>query len=267
MTARIRRQRKARQTRTTGECPRFIGYVRVSTRDQDENGVSLTAQRDRLRAWAVAHGYELVRLERDAGVSGTVAPEKRPGLAAALEAVRKGKADGIVALKLDRISRSVRDMLGLAERFQSKGWLLATVEESIDTRTAAGRLFLNLLASMAQWERDTISERTVAGLEAIARQGRSRSRFTPYGWRTARGSTKTLKGDRAPLVKHPEEQRTLRRMMRMRDRDKSDQTIADVLNRERQSRARGGKPWTRQTVWRTLKRHDAREEARAEPQG
>ena len=261
MTARTRRRRRnGGRPIAENASPRFIGYTRVSSREQAENGVSLVAQRDRLRAWAEAHGYELVKIERDSGVSGTVAPEKRPGLTAALEAIRKGKADGLAALKLDRISRSVRDTLNLAERFERQGWLLATVQENIDTTTATGRLFVNMLASMAQWERDTISERTAAGLGVIAREGRSRSRFTPFGWRTGRGGIKTAKGDRAQLAKHPEEQKTLRRMIRLRDQGEGPQAIANKLNDEKR-RARNGKPWTRHTIWRTLDRFDARQEA------
>ncbi len=259
MTAKTRRRRRngARSTPDNAP-PRFIGYVRVSSREQAENGVSLVAQRDRLEAWAKAHDYELVRIARDSGISGTVAPNKRPGLAGALEAIRKGHADGLAAIKLDRISRSVRDTLNLAETFERQGWLLATVQENIDTTSATGRLFLNLLASMAQWERETISERTTAGLDAIAREGRSRSRFTPYGWRTGRGISKTAKGDRSLLVKHPGEQKTLRRMSRLRDRDESGQAIADKINAEGH-RTRNGREWTRQVVWRTLRRFDDRE--------
>ncbi len=113
---------------------------------------------------------------------------------------------------------------------------------------------------MAEWERDTTSEPTIAGLDAIAREGRSRSRFTPYGWRTARGGTKTAKGDRSPLVKHSGEQKTLRRMSRLQDRDESGQAIADKINAEGH-RTRNSREWTRQVVWRTLKRFDEREAA------
>ncbi len=132
------------------------------------------------------------------------------------------------------------------------------MQENIDTTSATGRLFLNLLASMAQWERETISERTTAGLDAIAREGRSRSRFTPYGWRTGRGGTKTAKGDRAQLVKHTGEQKTLKRMLRLRDRDKSSPAIADKLNTEGH-RTRTGSKWTGRAIWKTLRRFDERE--------
>ena len=108
-----------------------------------------------------------------------------------------------------------------------------------------------------------ISERTIAGLDAIAREGRPRSRFIPYGWRTARGGIKAVRGDRAPLVKHPEEQRALRRMIRLREKGEGPQAIADRLNAAG-LRTRVGKPWNRHVVWKILERHEDREEARAE---
>ncbi len=261
MTAKARRRRRnGARSAPDNARQRFVGYIRVSTSDQADNGMSLTAQRDRLTAWATAHDYDLVRIERDSGISGAVAPEKRPGLSRALQAIRKGNANGLVALKLDRISRSVRDTIALAELFERKDWLLATVDENLDTATAGGRLFLTLISGMAAWERDVISERTTAGLNAIAREGRSRSRFTPFGWRTSRGGAETKKGDRSPLVKHAGEQKTLKRMLRLRDRDFSGQAIADKINADGH-RTRNGREWSRQVIWRTLRYYDDREAA------
>ena len=110
-----RRRRNGAKKQNAGDAPRFIGYCRVSKADQAENGISLTAQGERLRAWATAYQYQLVRVERDAGVSGTVKPERRRGLRAALDAIRAGKADGLVAVKMDRVSRSVRGHLNRAK--------------------------------------------------------------------------------------------------------------------------------------------------------
>ncbi len=262
MTARARRRRRNGAKSGGTEPPRFVGYCRVSKLDPSENGVSLAAQAERLRAWAKAYQYRLVKIERDPGISGTVPPERRPGLTAALHAIQEGRADGLVAVKMDRISRSVRDTLSLAEAFDRKGWLLSTVDEKIDTTTANGRLFLNLLASMSAWERDVISERTTAALGQLAREGRPRSGRTPYGYRTNSGGAVVQKGD-ALLVKDPDEQKILRRMLRLRDREKGPQAIANTLNAEKKYN-RSGRTWSRQRVWQVLENYDAREEARAE---
>jgi DNA invertase Pin-like site-specific DNA recombinase len=230
-----------------------VGYRRVSTEEQAESGLSLQAQSRRLRAWAEAQGYELVGIESDEEVSGMTWPEKRAGLSAALEALRQGEADGLVATKLDRLSRRVQDMLSLADAFDRNGWLLATVEESIDTTTASGRFFLTQLAGMAQWERDTIAERTQAALAQLARNGRRRSGEAPFGYRHT---------EAGQVVQEPTEQRTLRRMLKLREDGAGPQEIANQLN-EAGRYKRNGKPWTRQAVWLLLDNYDARQEALA----
>ncbi len=257
-----RRRRNGAKTHGVDSTPRFIGYTRVSKPGQADNGISLMAQAERLRAWATAYGYELVTIEQDAGISGTVSPERRPGMRAALDAIRTGKADGLVAVKMDRFSRSVRDTLRLAETFDRKGWLLASVGEQFDTSTASGRLFLNLLASMAAWERDVISERTTAALAQLAREGRPRSGRTPFGYCTDSGGFVVRSGDGA-LQEDPGEQKLLRRMLALREQGCGPQAIARELNAEK-THNRSGADWTRQNVWAVLDSYDAREEVRRE---
>ena len=89
MTARARRRRRNGAKSGGTESPRFVGYCRVSKLDQSENGISLVAQAERLRAWAKAYQYRLVKIERDPAISGTVPPERRPGLTAALHAIEE----------------------------------------------------------------------------------------------------------------------------------------------------------------------------------
>lgn len=124
MAITIERQRAPKRTAIKAATVRLIGYCRVSTEEQREEGVSLGAQRERLSAYALAHGFEIVQIAEDGGVSGKIAPDERPSLGAALERIRRGEADGLVALKLDRISRSVRDVLALADDAQRRGWRL-----------------------------------------------------------------------------------------------------------------------------------------------
>ena len=87
------RQRKANSSKTAGAATvRLIAYTRVSTTKQAGEGVSLAAQRERLEAYAKAHGFELVELVEEAGVSGKTAPGSRPGLGGALDRIRRGEA-------------------------------------------------------------------------------------------------------------------------------------------------------------------------------
>jgi DNA invertase Pin-like site-specific DNA recombinase len=243
-----------------GGSKRFIGYIRVNTAEQGESDLGLADQRKRIKGWAAAEEHTLVAIEKDVGVSGTVAPEKRPGLSSALDALRRGDADGLVAVKLDRFSRSVSDALSLATMLKKKRKHLACVSEKIDTSTASGKLFLNMLAAMAQWERDVIAERTTAALAEVARQGRARSRFTPFGYHTDSGGTTMARGNSGKLVKDAEEQKTLRRMLALDAKGLVPQAIADKLN-DAGRRTRGGKKWYRQLVYRILAAHDERQAA------
>jgi site-specific DNA recombinase len=139
---------------------RVIGYIRVSTEEQATAGVSLSAQAEKVRAYCALYDLTLLELVEDAGVSAKTL--ERPGLQRALSALRRGEADGIVVAKLDRLTRSVADMASLIDSFfgERAGRSLFSVADSIDTRTAAGRMVLNILVSVSQWERETIAERT-----------------------------------------------------------------------------------------------------------
>lgn len=154
-----------------------IGYVRVSTERQAEFGASIEAQSERISAHCAGAGIELVRIEVDDGLSGKTLA--RPALQRALNALRDGVADMLVVAKLDRLSRSVRDVLGLVEDYfaeqprkkTARKLHLKSCDAMIDTATPHGRLVLAVMASMAQWERETIAERTRAALEFLKRNG------------------------------------------------------------------------------------------------
>ena len=237
---------------------RLIGYARVSTDEQARDGVSLKAQKERLAAYAVAHGAKLIRVETDAGVSGKLAPHKREGLTNALRAVKKGEAEGIVVLRLDRLSRSTIDVLNMAEDANRKAWRLVSVTEHLDTGTAVGEFALTLLAGLAQLERRQIGERTTAALAHVAREGRARSRYTPFGWRTADGETAQRKGDRRRLVKNPHEQEILTRILTHRSMGLGARRIARTLNDEGTHNPRTIRSWSPELVATILRNHARR---------
>ena len=107
----------------------------------------------------------------------------RPALARALAALELGKADGIVVVKLDRLTRSVRDLGTLVDRYFAAGrWSLVSVSENVDTRTAAGRLVLNVLGAVSQWEREAIGERTASAMAHLRSTGAYTGGRAPYGW-------------------------------------------------------------------------------------
>src|SRR5437667_1697815 len=135
-----------------------IGYVRVSTAKQADFGVSLEAQAEKVRAMAVVQGAELVDVIVDAGESAKSL--NRPGMARLMSLVDAGSVDSVIIAKLDRLTRSVADLAELLKRFERRGVSLVSVADSLDTRSAAGRLVLNIMVSVSQWEREAIGERT-----------------------------------------------------------------------------------------------------------
>jgi len=143
---------------------RVIAYCRVSTTDQADSGVSLDAQQFKTAAYAALYGLDIVETVIDAESAKTL---DRKGLRRALGLLRANKADGLLIVKLDRLTRSVADWQVLIDDYfgEKAGKQLFSVADSIDTRTAAGRLVLNVLLSVAQWERETTAERTREALQ------------------------------------------------------------------------------------------------------
>jgi DNA invertase Pin-like site-specific DNA recombinase len=164
---------------------RTIAYVRVSTDKQAELGVSLEAQRAKLEAYAALYDLDLVAVEVDAA---SACDLDRPALTRALAELRAGRADALLVVKLDRLTRSVRDLGDLVERCTRERWALLSVGDAVDTRTAAGRLVLNVLASVAQWEREAIGERTAAAMAYM------RERLEYTGGRVRYGYTVSADG-------------------------------------------------------------------------
>ena len=158
-----------------------IGYTRVSTRDQADSGASLASQRTKINAYAILHDLELVEVIEDAGYSAKSLD--RPGMTKLLSLIRGRKITTVVVAKLDRITRSVRDLGELIDLFQRSGVEFASVADHIDTSTASGRLVLNVMGSVSQWEREAIGERTSEALAAMRANGRRISRHAPYGYR------------------------------------------------------------------------------------
>lgn len=160
-----------------------VGYIRVSTAMQAEEGVSLEAQRARLEAWAAANGADLVAVHVDAGLSGGRA-DNRPGLQAALAEACKRKG-ALVVYSLSRLARSTRDALTIAERLDKAGADLVSLSERIDTSGAVGRMVFRMLAVLAEFERDQISERTATAMQHKRAVGEFIGGAAPYGWQVA----------------------------------------------------------------------------------
>jgi Site-specific recombinases, DNA invertase Pin homologs len=165
---------------------RAIGYIRVSTDKQADKGCSLDAQRERITAMCVVQQADLVDIVLDAGESAK--DLKRPGVERVLALVNAGQVDTVIVAKLDRLTRSVRDLADLLELFQRRGVSLVSVAEALDTGSASGRLVLNLMTAVSQWEREAIEERT---RDALAHKQADMQYVgnTSYGWHCVDGKT------------------------------------------------------------------------------
>ena len=215
---------------------RAIAYVRVSTDKQAEHGVSLDAQRAKLDAYAALYDLDLVAVEVDAA---SACDLDRPALTRALAELRAGRADALLVVKLDRLTRSVRDLGELVERCTRERWALLSVGDAVDTRTAAGRLVLNVLASVAQWEREAIGERTAAAMRWKREAGEYTGGAVRYGFRLA-ADGRTLEADEA-------EQAVVTVAVELRAAGLSLRAVGDALA-ARGLMPRTGKRWHAETV-------------------
>ncbi len=148
--------------------PLALAYVRVSTDEQASEGASLAGQRQALIDEAGRRGWD-VEVIADEGLSGSSL--NRPGLRIALKRLDEGAADALLAVRLDRVSRSVADFAGLLARARKKGWRLVMLTPNLDTEDAAGKFTAHVLAAAAEYERDLIGARTREGMAQRRREG------------------------------------------------------------------------------------------------
>lgn len=222
-----------------------LGYVRVSTFAQADEGVSTEAQEAKIRAWAELNGVDEILVFRDEGISGKRA-DNRPGLQAALDNVQAG--DALVCYSLSRLSRSTKDTILLADRLDKAGADLVSLSEKIDTTTAAGKMVFRMLAVLSEFERDQVSERTKTALQYKKANGEKTGGDVPFGYRLKSGK----------LIPDKREQRAVAMIMDLRADGVSLRGICSKLETEGFIRRRGSKKWHPQTVSGIIRWHDGR---------
>ena len=166
-----------------------IGYTRVSTEEQANEGLSLDAQAERIRAYCKAQGLKLVELVRDEGISAAKPLAIRPGGAQLLAAVEAGQAQAVVAVKLDRLFRDAVDCLSTVRGWNERGIALHLLDlggSAFNSASALGRFFLTVMAGAAEMERNLISERTKSALAYKRAKGEWLG-AVPFGWRLVGG--------------------------------------------------------------------------------
>jgi site-specific DNA recombinase len=218
-----------------------IGYIRVSTERQAKEGVSLDAQREKIKQWCAYNDCELVQIFVDEGISGYTM-KRRPGLLKALAAVQKDMA--IVVYSLSRLARSTRDTLDIADTLSKRGADLVSLSEKLDTTGAAGKMMFRMLAVLAEFERDVTSDRTVTALAHKKAKGEKYA-CTPFGYSESRGK----------LTRLDPEAQVVANMVAMRSAGNSFYEIAAYLN-EAGVRGKKGGRWHPSTVRYVINRQE-----------
>ena len=173
-------------------------YTRIST-DEENQPTSLASQHERLEAFCkVQEDWRIIAHHEDRATGTKL---ERPGLQAALDLARQGRIDQLLVYRIDRLSRKVRQLAGIAEELDNLGVILRSATEPFDTGSAAGRMMLQMLGVFAEFEHATIVDRVTSGIERRAREGRWPNGRIPFGYE--RNERKELVPDErtAPVIR------------------------------------------------------------------
>ncbi|MFJ7681634.1 recombinase family protein [Peribacillus butanolivorans] len=211
-------------------------YIRVSTLEQANEGYSIAAQRERLKAYCMAQGWDDFKFYVDEGVSAK--DTNRPQLSLLLNHIKNGSISMILVYRLDRFTRSVSDLYNLLQTLDKHDCTFKSATEIYDTSTAMGRMFIGLVALLAQWETENLSERIKMALEKKVAEG-ERVGNIPFGFDLSEDE-KLVKNNKSAIVLD---------MIKKVESGMSANQVATFLNKTNNDRAR----WHTQGVLRILK--------------
>ncbi|MEF7565044.1 recombinase family protein [Bacillus infantis] len=156
-------------------------YVRVSTDEQAKHGYSIPAQIEKLEAYCISQGWEIKEKYIDEGYSAK--DLNRPKFEEMMNQIKNGKIDVLLVYRLDRLTRSVVDLYEILKILDQHNCMFKSATEVYDTTNAMGRLFITLVAAIAQWERENLAERVRFGMEKKIKSGKWKGGTPPYGYK------------------------------------------------------------------------------------
>jgi DNA invertase Pin-like site-specific DNA recombinase len=226
-------------------------YLRVSTDEQASSGLGLDAQRAAIEDAARRQGLTVTAWHTDAGLSGSLPPEERPGLTAALGSLAKGSV--LLVAKRDRLARDVLVMCLLERDLARRGCrIVSAAGEGTETEGPAGFLQRTMLDGIAQYERLLIASRTKSALGAKRHAGEKTGGHVPYGYRIA--GHRIRGGKSVPVLEtDPAEQSVIERICRLWRAGHTVRWIARELDAAGVA-SRSGKPWAHQLVAKIVQR-------------
>lgn len=177
-------------------------YVRVSTEEQAKEGYSIRAQIDKLKSYIEIKDWSFYKVYADEGISGKNITD-RPAMNELIADIKAGRVDNVLVYKIDRLTRNTRDLIDLTEIFKAHHCTFNSLMESIDTKTASGRMFLKIIGIFAEFERENIIERITLACEKKVKEGYTLGNFTTsYGYDRAIGEkVQTINPVEAEIVR------------------------------------------------------------------
>lgn len=213
-------------------------YLRVSTEEQAKEGFSINAQKEKLTSYAKVNDWEIVGYYIDDGISAKNLKD-RPNINRLIEDVKNSKVNNVLVYKLDRLTRSVKDLINLIELFEEHNCSFNSLTEKLDTTNAVGRMFIKIIGIFAEFERENLAERVSFGYEQKTREGNYTNTQGVNGYDYIVG-----KGD---LIVNVQEKDIVNRIYEMYLNGNSMLKIARIFNTEKVCTKRGGS-WSQSTI-------------------
>lgn len=204
---------------------RAVGYIRVSTGEQRDEGYSLQAQRKNIETFSRRNDYELVDIYADEGISGKNI-KKRPALQKLIEDAKHDKFDVVIIWKLSRLSRALKDVLNISDLLIVSNVELRSISESFDITTSSGNMMLRLLGIFAEFERSQISENVQVAMKSLVKNNHRFAGGRMLGYISSEDES----GQKA-LVVEPEEAKIVQTIFALSLEGKGYRSIANTLNK------------------------------------